>query len=496
MLKTKKPNSLFSRFSTTLLITASVLAVSACAGNKNSAALPDDPSHEAVSPQNPQQQVPAEAAPISSTDISSSEKDTILKGYDYVDPNHVVPYKALEEALVYFYQNKSRFTNSDYMSVINFGQNSKEKRFYIINMKTGAVWAIHVAHGKGSDENHDGWADKFSNASGSNASSLGIYRTAETYDGEHGLSLRLDGLSTTNSNVRSRSIVIHGASYVQEANVIQGRSWGCPAVTMGYRDTVVKYLKNGSMIYATVDKGGTERPSQPKTSTESPAPTTSTPSPVSAINNPAPTTSTTDAAPSAPSTPSTFTMSPLAWETSSHPERKQWSQYLEKIILENWNSLLTGASDISYFCPKYGSLDNDQKANVWAQLFVGIVKFESAYDPHSRMRETTMGIDPVTRKPIYSEGLLQLSYQDQLVYKFCKFDWSKDKNLSATDRNKTILDPYINLDCGVGIMAKQIARTGKIKVGSGAYWSTLKTNSSNNEISNITAMVRSFPLCR
>ncbi|WP_373998005.1 murein L,D-transpeptidase catalytic domain family protein [Bdellovibrio bacteriovorus] len=455
-----KKKTLFSRFSTALL-TTSLLAMVACSngGGGGEVALPDDPTSEGAA-ESPSGTV---EKPITETpgSVTDSQREAILKNYDHVDPSHIVPYKSLEDALVYFHQNKSRFSNQNYLSIINFAQSSKEKRFYIIDMKTGSVWAMHVAHGKGSDSNHDGIAEKFSNVSGSNASSLGIYKAAESYNGSNGLSLRLDGLSSTNSNARSRAIVIHGANYVQESNVIQGRSWGCPAVAMENRDAVIKYLKGGSMVYAVVDNGGTE-------------------------------------APSVPSVPSdgTYAMHALSWETSSNPERKQWSQYLMKLLLNDWSSLLNGASDMKDFCPRYASLSNHDRANVWAQLFSAMTKFESNYNPLSRMHETTMGTDPITKKPVYSEGLLQLSYQDITGWNFCKFDWNKDKNLSATSPKKTILDPYINLHCGVGIMAKQVARKGVIKLSTGAYWAVIKTNSKYQKISQITSMVRALPLCK
>ena len=218
------------------------------------------------------------------------------------------------------------------------------------------------------------------------------------------------------------------------------------------------------MIYAVTDKGGTERP-QPQ-----PLPQ--------------------------PTPPSPYEMSALSWESSSKPERKEWSQHLMKLVMEDWSSLLEGSDDIKQFCPRYSSLSDLQRANVWAQLFVAMARYESAYNPLSRMHETTMGTDPVTKKPVYSEGLLQLSYQDITGWKFCKFDWNKDKNLSPTDPRKTILDPFINLHCGVGIMAKQVARTGKILLGSGAYWAVIKTNSRYQKISSITATVKSLPLCQ
>ena len=182
--------------------------------------------------------------------LPPTEKEKILSEYDYVDPTHIVPTKALEQALIYYHDNKAHIANTKVLSIIDFSQSSTKKRFFIINMQTGAVWNINVAHGKGSDANHDGYAEKFSNVSGSNASSLGVYKTAETYQGSHGYSLKLDGLSTTNSNVRARSIVVHGADYVKDSAVIQGRSWGCPAVSMANYKKVIDLLKGGSIILA------------------------------------------------------------------------------------------------------------------------------------------------------------------------------------------------------------------------------------------------------
>ncbi|MGE5085219.1 MAG: murein L,D-transpeptidase catalytic domain family protein [Bacillota bacterium] len=465
------------RFRTGLLVLTLMTSLAACAGDNNSQpTLPDETeSEQPVSMETTE--MPSLAMPdatVTASAISESEQANILAKYDHLDPQHIVPTQALIDALIYFDKNKSAIKNQNYLSIINFAQSSKEKRFYIINMSSGSVWAIHTAHGKGSDPDHDGYANSFSNAPGSNKSSLGYYLTGETYQGSHGLSLRLDGLSSTNSNARSRAIVIHGASYVQEASVIQGRSWGCPAVTMGYRDTVINALKGKSLIYAVVDKGGTSR-------------SLSTPN---VVTTP---TQTATATPLA-TTSSTYQMAALAWD-SGNAARATWSQYLQNIVLNDWSSLLKGANDMASFCPKYSSLNNNQRANVWAQLFVAMARFESGYNPLARMQETTMGTDPVTKKPVYSEGLLQLSYQDVKWAPYCKMDWSKDKNLSPTSPLKTILDPYINLHCGVGIMADQVKRKGLIAIGTGAYWAVLKTNSKYNKLASIKSMVKNFPLC-
>jgi hypothetical protein len=93
-------------------------------------------------------------------------------------------------------------------------------------------------------------ADTFSNKKNSNASSVGFYATGEIYGGKWGRSLRLDGLSETNSNVRARDVVVHGATYVREGRAKQGRSWGCFALPLGMKDAVISKLAGGALIYA------------------------------------------------------------------------------------------------------------------------------------------------------------------------------------------------------------------------------------------------------
>ncbi len=183
-------------------------------------------------------------------DFTASEKTQILAAYSHLDPGHLVPVSLLEKALTYFEANKSKFANQNVISVVDFSKSSKSERFWIIDLKSGAVWAMRSAHGKGSDANDDGMADTFGNAMGSGKSSLGYYRTAETYDGKNGNSLRLDGLSSTNSNVRARAVVVHGANYVSEIEKIQGRSLGCLAVSHDNRDKLIAQIKEGSLIYA------------------------------------------------------------------------------------------------------------------------------------------------------------------------------------------------------------------------------------------------------
>lgn len=129
---------------------------------------------------------------------------------------------------------------------------SSKNRMFIYDLQAKTVQQIRVAHGKGSDPKNDGFLDFFSNVSGSNCSSSGVYRVGETYDGKHGLSARLDGLEPTNSNARNRSVVLHGADYVEDAwvgkNGRAGRSDGCLAVSDSIHEDVVKKLHGGSFV--------------------------------------------------------------------------------------------------------------------------------------------------------------------------------------------------------------------------------------------------------
>ncbi len=173
----------------------------------------------------------------------------ITDKYSFLDPGHEVPLSLLKKALEYYDGHLTSISNKSVIGIIDFKQHNSKERFYIVDMETGNVERYLVAHGKNSDPDFDGFATAFSNVSGSDASSIGFYKTAETYEGSHGYSLRLDGLSNTNSNARSRAIVIHPADYVIPGNKI-GRSWGCPAVEPRYSVQIIDKIKGGALIFA------------------------------------------------------------------------------------------------------------------------------------------------------------------------------------------------------------------------------------------------------
>lgn len=139
------------------------------------------------------------------------------------------------------------------LAVIDYSQPSTARRLWIFDLqRKRLLLSDYVAHGRRSGEN---FAQSFSNREGSYQSSLGLFRTAESYRGKHGYSLRMDGLEPgLNDLARERAIVIHGASYVDPRLVRSqgriGRSLGCPAVRPEVARMVVDKLKGGQFLFA------------------------------------------------------------------------------------------------------------------------------------------------------------------------------------------------------------------------------------------------------
>ena len=152
--------------------------------------------------------------------------------------------------------NSIELPSKKLLSIIDYSKPSTEKRFFVIDVENRKLlYNTLVAHGKKSGYVN---ATKFSNRIGSHKSSLGFFRTGNSYYGKRGYSLQLEGLEKgINDNVRSRGIVIHGANYVDErfvgGNGVIGRSWGCPAVSKKLSKEIINLLRGGSLLYIYAD---------------------------------------------------------------------------------------------------------------------------------------------------------------------------------------------------------------------------------------------------
>jgi hypothetical protein len=140
------------------------------------------------------------------------------------------------------------------IGIVDFSLASREARFHLVDLLSGQVDSHLVAHGRGSDPDHSGYVERFSNNFGSYATSNGAYRTAETYDGKYGLSMKVQGLDWSNSNAESRAIVIHNAWYAEPEMIPEhgklGRSEGCFAFSRASQWQVMNRLAGGRLIYA------------------------------------------------------------------------------------------------------------------------------------------------------------------------------------------------------------------------------------------------------
>lgn len=150
-------------------------------------------------------------------------------------------------------KQQGKLDQENLLTIIDFTEPSSEKRLYIIDLeKRRIVHNTYVSHGRNTGEDQ---AVSFSNIVHSNQSSLGFYRTAETYVGSKGYSLKLDGLDKGfNDKMRQRAVVIHGANYVSESWIQKygrlGRSQGCPALPVELSREIIDTIKNGSLIFA------------------------------------------------------------------------------------------------------------------------------------------------------------------------------------------------------------------------------------------------------
>jgi hypothetical protein len=144
-------------------------------------------------------------------------------------------------------------TASSIVTLIDYSLPSTEKRLWVVDVARGALLFNElVAHGRHTGDN---LARAFSNLPGSEQSSLGAFVTGETYEGKHGLSLRLKGLEPgINDRAEERAIVMHAAPYVNEVFARirgrLGRSQGCPAVRPEVAPRIIETIKDGTFLFA------------------------------------------------------------------------------------------------------------------------------------------------------------------------------------------------------------------------------------------------------
>ena len=196
------------------------------------------------------------AKTLSTSDADMSSKLTI---YDSLQLNTLgLSKQAFIEGLKGYgiLRSQGKLNNDNIISIVDFTLPSTQKRLFVIDLENfKLLFNTYVAHGRNSGKEY---ANHFSNSPESHMSSLGFYVTQQTYYGEHGLSLRLEGEEKgINDNAESRAIVIHPADYVSEKTVESlgylGRSFGCPALPKKFATPIIKTIKDGSCFFVYSD---------------------------------------------------------------------------------------------------------------------------------------------------------------------------------------------------------------------------------------------------
>jgi hypothetical protein len=176
---------------------------------------------------------------------------------------------------------------------------------------------------------------------------------------------------------------------------------------------------------------------------------------------------------------------PLAWEntTEPHPERKAWSQTLKKQIIKHL-PIFRRSKDITFFCPNFSSLDENEEIKAIGDLFVGIARYESSFDPKLYSVDAGTKDDPNT----WSVGLFQMSVVDQT-------NWGLATNFTFQE----LREPLPNIILATDVMSEMLlARNGIIRVSDKPYWSTLEPGGKNDKSDLIRDnwVLKNNPKCR
>lgn len=138
-------------------------------------------------------------------------------------------------------QKKYNPVNKRYVVIINYSLSIDSERLYLLDMNTSkVVLKTKVSHAKNSGYDVP---YMFSNQMNTKKTSLGVYKSTQTYYGKFGYSLKLIGLDSTNSNAERRAIVFHSNKKMKTK-----WSWGCFATSEEINKEIINKIKNGCLI--------------------------------------------------------------------------------------------------------------------------------------------------------------------------------------------------------------------------------------------------------
>ncbi len=163
-------------------------------------------------------------------------------------------------------------------------------------------------------------------------------------------------------------------------------------------------------------------------------------------------------------------ISELKWYETQWDEK--WSDgLLKNIETTDITTITLLREDLEQVqCQGYSNATLQEKQNFWVVFFASMAAFESSFNPELRFYEESL--------EEFSEGLLQLSLSDRSSSPLCNHI-----------NEETLLEPTLNLKCGLGIMLRQLKGSpsrdllpGTLFPKKAYYWSVLTRPSSKTKV--------------
>ncbi len=176
-----------------------------------------------------------------------------------------------------------------------------------------------------------------------------------------------------------------------------------------------------------------------------------------------------------------------------------WTMLIEQALPNNLLSRRR-QKEVRSLCPRFRHLSKGQRRAFWAYFFQALAGAEAGLNPDTdvhHLEPQVNVIDLVTRRRVRQEGLLQLTYMDDLRYG-CDFNWAADRLLPEHDPSKSILLPENNLLCGLRIVEDQLIKRHEPLLSDNSYWSTLRPDNAGfavfeKQMANVPAYCEVHP---
>ncbi len=150
--------------------------------------------------------------------------------------------------------SKTNAYNQNLAIMIDYSIHSGKNRFFIVDLKNEKIKkSALVCHGSCKGDNYSDFATTFSNTKNSYCSTLGMSLIGERAYSTWGSNYKfwLDGLEESNSNMRSRVVVLHSWEGVKDEETYPkplAMSWGCPTISLKMLDEVDELLKTEKKV--------------------------------------------------------------------------------------------------------------------------------------------------------------------------------------------------------------------------------------------------------